>query len=141
MLLRHIVHNLPGVTGRRYARCVVLIDHDPADLKLFSRRLQKAGYAVLATGKADEALAHIVRGAAGCVVAHGAMTLTGPELVQIVRGVRSDIGVVFLSGTDTQSEPLPSNTHFVWKGNSSSLEETVKACMERWLVRDDDDEV
>jgi hypothetical protein len=40
------------------------------------------------------------------------MPISGHELVSLVRGVRSDIGVIFLFGADAPREPIPPDTIF-----------------------------
>ncbi|HEY0566080.1 MAG TPA: response regulator [Terriglobales bacterium] len=120
---------MPGFT-----KLVLLVDDDPADRALFSRELKKAGFEVFATGDADRAMARIVSGDIGCVVTDQAMSVTGHELVEIVRGIRSDIGVIFLSGADAPAQPVPPGVPFINKGDVARLLQHVGECMSRWTL-------
>lgn len=114
-----------------YTRTVLLVDDSEADRKLFGRLLERAGFRVIATGNPDEALAKIVAGEIGCIVTDQAMKITGTELVTVARGVRSDVGVVFLSGNpDFQS---PAGTMFVDKNKPEDLPAVVARCMSKWF--------
>ncbi len=117
---------------RNPAKFVLLVDDDPADRKLFSRYLEKLGLKVIATGDADKAMAQIVAGNVGCILTDQTMKPSGHELVQIVKSVRSDIEIIFLSGAEKPSQPLPPEIRFIRKSDTQALEDAVLACMERW---------
>ncbi|GAC1655556.1 MAG: hypothetical protein NVS9B15_16420 [Acidobacteriaceae bacterium] len=119
-------------TVARYSKLVLLVDDDPSDRSLFTRELQKLGFQVFATGNAEQAMARIVSGDIGCLVTDQVMRVSGHELVEAVRSVRSDIGVVFLSGAEQPTLPLPSEVPFINKGDVSALAEAVQHCMSRW---------
>jgi len=71
----------------RYSRSVLLVDDSPADRALFTRELQRAGFDVLATGSAEDAMSVIVAGGVGCLVTDEVMAVTGQELAAIAAGV------------------------------------------------------
>jgi FixJ family two-component response regulator len=116
----------------RYRKSVLLVDDSPADLILFKRLLEKAGFKVIATSRADAAMSKIVAGDIGCLVTDQLMPISGQELVSLARGVRSDIGVIFLSGADVPRQPLPPGAVFISKNNKHALVETVMGCMSRF---------
>jgi CheY-like chemotaxis protein len=118
----------------RYSKSVLLVDDDPADLALFGRELRKLGYRVLETDKADIAMAEIVSGSVACVVTDQAVPISGHELVEVAKGVRKDIGVIFLSGAAQPSKPLPEHSTFISKDDRAGLQRAVQACMEQWAV-------
>jgi CheY-like chemotaxis protein len=120
---------------KAYTKTLLLVDDDPADRLLFSRELRRLGFDVFATGDPDKAMARIVSGDVGCVVTDQAMRVSGQELVELVRGIRSDIGMIFLSGSDYPSHPVPAGVPFVNKGDVARLLTEVEKCMSRWLRR------
>ena len=116
---------------RTPSKFVLLVDDDPADRKLFSRYLEKLGLKVIATGDADRAMAQIVAGNVGCIITDQTMKPSGHELVQIVKSVRSDIQIIFLSGAEKPSQPLPPEIRYIHKSDRQTLAEAVLKCMER----------
>src|SRR5690348_5082244 len=78
---------------------VLLVDDDPSDRKLFARYLEKLGLKVIATGDPEKAMQQIVAGNVGCIITHQNMQPSGHELVRIAKSVRSDIQLIFLSGS------------------------------------------
>ena len=108
------------------------MDDDPADRKLFSHILQKAGLNVIATGDPQVALEQIVAGNVGCIITDQSMKPSGHELVRIVKSVRSDIQMIFLSGAESPSQPLPSEIQFINKQDKERLASEVLKCMARW---------
>jgi CheY-like chemotaxis protein len=108
------------------------VDDDPADRKLFARFLEKLGLRVIATGDADAAMQQIVAGNVGCVITDQCMQVSGHELVRIVKSVRSDIELIFLSGADEPSEPLPPEIQFIRKSDKKALADAVLKCMTPW---------
>src|ERR1051326_3805117 len=121
--LRYI--NLCCTPVTHYTKSVLLVDDNKADLLLFQRLLKKAGLPVIPTHQPEEAIAKIVGGGIGCVLTDQFMPLSGHELVQIAKGVRSDIGVVFISGADTTSQPIPPGAIFLSKSKSTAIVEAV----------------
>jgi DNA-binding NtrC family response regulator len=119
---------------RTPARFVLLVDDDPGDRKLFARYLAKLGLKVIATGDADKAMAQIVEGNVGCIITDQSMKPSGHELLQVVKSVRSDIQIIFLSGAEKPSRPLPPEIRFVRKSDTQELGDAVLACMERWRL-------
>jgi DNA-binding NtrC family response regulator len=117
----------------RYSKSVLLIDDDPADRALFSRDLARAGFDVIKTGSAEEAMAAIV-GGIGCLVTDQVMSVTGQELAKLAAGVRGDVCVVFLSGASEPREPIPETSIFIQKEDREGLREAVIKCMRPWLV-------
>jgi CheY-like chemotaxis protein len=110
---------------RTPAKFVLLVDDDPADRKLFARYLEKLGLKVVAAGDADKAVAQIVEGNVGCIITDQSMKPSGHELLQIVKSVRSDIQIIFLSGADEPSQPLPPEIRFIRKSDTQELGEAV----------------
>jgi FixJ family two-component response regulator len=117
---------------QRYTKYVLLIDDDPADLLLFRRLLERGGFKVIATSKPEDALAAVVEGDIGCVITDQLMPVSGYELESVIHGVRSDIGLIFLSGTDTPQHPLPQRSAFITKSDKQGLLNQVTLCMSRW---------
>ena len=117
---------------RAFTKFVLLVDDDPADRRLFSHFLQKLGLEVIATGDADTAMQQIVAGNVGCVITDQTMRPSGHELLKLVKGVRSDIEIVFLSGADYPRQPLPPETKFISKQDRAALAEEVLRCMAPW---------
>ena len=117
-----------------YNKFVLLVDDNPTDLFLFKRLLEKASFKVMATSEADTAMSLIVAGEVGCLVTDQMMPVTGQELVTYVRGARSDIGVVFLSGADNPREDLPPGVFFISKDKKQQLVETVRTCMQKFQM-------
>lgn len=115
-----------------YSKFVLLVDDNPTDLFLFKRLLEKANFKVMATSEAQTAMSMIVAGEVGCLVTDQMMPISGQELVTHVRGARSDISVIFLSGAETPREELPPGTIFIQKNNKQQLVETVTACMSKF---------
>src|SRR5579884_721527 len=107
-----------------FSKLVLLVDDDPADLTLFSRELKKAGFEVFATSEPEKGMARLVAGDIGCIVTDQAMAVSGHELVQLVRGIRSDIGVIFLSGSEYPVSPFlpecPSSIKATWPSCGAS---------------------
>jgi CheY-like chemotaxis protein len=116
---------------RQFQKCVLLVDDDPADRKLLSHFLTGRGFSVIATGDPDKALQLIVEGGVGCFITDQVMKTSGHELVRIVKGVRSDIGIIFISGADQPSEPLPPEIKFINKSRRDALADEVLSCMRR----------
>jgi CheY-like chemotaxis protein len=114
-----------------YSKSVLLIDDDPADRKLFSRLLRRAGFDVIEALNAEGAMATIVAGNVGCIVTDQVMPVSGAELARNAQGARADIGVVFISGGAPKPD-LPENAVFVSKDDRDTLVSAVKHCMERW---------
>jgi len=102
-------------------------------LLLFSRELKKFGFNVVATTSPAQAMAAIVGGSIGCLITDQAMPVSGEEVVNIARNARSDVSVVFLSGSPPK-EPLPDGAMFVDKANLEALRTTVVTCMARWQI-------
>lgn len=115
----------------RYAKQVLLIDDDPADLLLFRRLLERGGFKVIATSKPEDALAAVVEGEVGCVITDQLMPVSGYELESIIHGVRSDIGLIFFSGAEAPQHPLPPGSSFVTKNDTQGLLDLVARCMSR----------
>ena len=116
----------------RYSKFVLLVDDSPTDLFLFKRLLEKAHFRVIATSDADAALSRVVSGDIGCLVTDQVMQISGPELLSLVRNVRSDIGVIFLSGADAPREAPPSGITFIRKDEKQKLLDTVAGCMSKY---------
>lgn len=117
---------------QRYCKPVLLVDDNPSDLLLFKRLLEKAGFKVIATTEPDAVMSNIVAGNIGCLITDQLMPISGHELVSLVRGVRSDIGVIFLSGADAPRQPVPPGAIFISKDDNHALLETVTRCMSRF---------
>jgi DNA-binding response OmpR family regulator len=117
-----------------FTKIVLLVDDDPADLALFSRHLSKHGLEVFATATPHTAIARLVSGDVGCVVTDQAMLVSGHELLGLVRGIRSDVAVIFLSGSDTPRESLPAGVPFINKRDVAGLVKEVLKHMSRWVV-------
>ena len=115
-----------------FTKPILLIDDDPQDRRLFTHFFAKLGLKVIATGDPEVAMAQIVSGDVGCVITDQAMQISGHELLANVRQVRSDIGVIFISGADRPSQPLPSGVMFFKKNDRAGLAEHVLKCMARW---------
>lgn len=115
-----------------FTKFVLLVDDDPADRKLFARFLWKLGLRVIATGDAEAAMQQIVAGNVGCIITDQCMQLSGHELVRIVKSVRSDIQLIFLSGAGEPSEPLPPEIRFINKSDKKALADAVLECMADW---------
>ena len=122
--------NTPKV--QRYSKFVLLVDDSPTDLFLFKRLLERAGFAVIATSEPGAAMSRIVSGDIGCLVTDHATQISGQELVSLVRAVRLDIGVIFLSGAEAPRELLPPDTAFINKNDKQRLVEIVTGCMSRF---------
>lgn len=105
----------------KQVRFVLLVDDDPSDRKLFARFLEKLGVKVVSTGDPDRAMQLIVEGNVGCLITDQKMQPSGHELVRIVKSIRSDIGMILLSGADRPSEPLPPEILFINKRDKESL--------------------
>ena len=114
---------------------VLLVDDDPSDRKLFARYLEKLGLKVIATGDPEKAMQQIVAGNIGCIITDQNMQPSGHELVRIVKSVRSDIQLIFLSGAERPSEPLPPEIQYIHKSDKQVLADAVLKCMEKWLYR------
>lgn len=117
---------------RTPTKFVLLVDDDPVDRKLFGRYLEKLGLKVIATGDADKAMEQIVAGNVGCIITDQKMQPSGHELVRIVKSVRSDIELIFLSGAEKPSQPLPPEIRYIHKSDTQTLADAVLKCMERW---------
>jgi FixJ family two-component response regulator len=118
----------------QYSKSVLLVDDDPADRKLFTRALQRQGFDVISTGSAEEAMTAIMAGGIGCLVTDQIMAVTGHELASIAAGIRSDLGIVFISGAFEPRGDLPSGAIFVSKDNRPQILRTVADCMEQWKL-------
>ena len=117
---------------RAPVKFVLLVDDDPSDRKLFSRHLENLGLKVIATGDPDKAMQQIVAGNIGCVITDQKMQPSGHELVRIVKSIRADIQLIFLSGAERPSEPLPPEIQYIRKSDKQALADAVLKCMERW---------
>jgi DNA-binding NtrC family response regulator len=117
---------------RAPTKFVLLVDDDPSDRKLFARYLERFGLKVIATGAADKAMEQIVAGNVGCVITDQKMQPSGHELVQLVKSVRSDIELIFLSGAEKPSQPLPAEIRYIHKSDKQTLADAVLKCMDRW---------
>ena len=120
----------------RYSKSVLLVDDNPADRALFGRDLSRLGFHVILTGSADDAMAAIVGGNIGCLVTDQVMSVPGHELASLASGVRTDFGVVFLSGALEPSEPLPPGAVFIQKDDRAGLRNAVMECMKTWRIDD-----
>ena len=118
----------------RYRKFVLLVDDDPSDLFLFKRLLEEADFKVIATTQPDVAMSTIVEGNVGCLVTDQSMPVSGPELVTFMRGARSDIAVIFLSGADAPRETLPPGAVFITKEDTQALLQAVADCMSKHQV-------
>ena len=118
-----------------YSRLVLIVDDDPSDRKLFSRELERHGLQVAATGSAEEAMAAIVDGKIGCLIADQVMTVRGQELAEIAAGVSRDLGVIVFSGAPHPRDPIPAGALFVSKDDLPKLIQLVTECMERWRTQ------
>ena len=116
----------------RYSKSVLLVDDSHSDLLLFKRLLEKAHFRVIATSNADAALSSIVSGDIGCLVTDQVMQISSQELLSLVRSVRSDVGVIFISGADAPREPLPPGIVFIRKHDKKKLIEMVASCMSKY---------
>jgi len=116
---------------RTPAKFVLLVDDDPTDRKLFARYLEKLGLKVIATGDADKDMEQIVAGNVGCVITDQKMRPSGHELVRVVKSVRRDIELIFLSGAERPSEPLPPEIRYIRKSDKEMLGDAVLKCMDR----------
>jgi CheY-like chemotaxis protein len=108
---------------RSFTKFVLLVDDDPADRKVFARFLERLGLRVIATGDADTAMQQIVAGNVSCIITDQCMQLSGHELVKIVKSIRPDIELIFLSGADEPSEPLPPEIRFI-----QTRQESARGC-------------
>jgi DNA-binding NtrC family response regulator len=120
---------------QHYSRLVLIVDDDPSDRKLFSRELEQQGLQVVATGSAEEAMAAIVGGKIGCLIADQVMAVRGQELAQIAAGVSRDLCVIVFSGAPHPREPIPPGALFVSKDDLPKLVQLVTQCMERWRTQ------
>jgi FixJ family two-component response regulator len=110
----------------------LLIDDSLDDRLLFSRELNKNGFDVIATASPEEAMAAIVAGRVGCLVADHILSVKRSEFAEVVKGVRNDLAIVVLSGATYPREPLPKGAAFVSKGNPEDLVNTVRQLMQKW---------
>src|SRR5690242_3268463 len=108
-----------------YRKFVVLIDDDPADLFLFRRLLERAGFAVIATTQLEVAMCAIVAGEVGCVITDQRMPVSGQELLAHLGAARSDVDAIMLSGAEAPREGLPAGAMFIRKDEGQLLVETV----------------
>ncbi len=118
----------------QYSKSVLLIDDDPDDRFLFSRELRKRGFEVLATASPQEAMAAIVAGRVGCLVADHILSVKRSEFSEVVQGVRNDIPMIVLSGATHPREPLSPGAVFVSKQNTADLVTAVRGCMKKWAL-------
>ena len=118
----------------RYSRSVLLVDDSPADRALFTRELQRAGFDVLATGSAEDAMSVIVGGGVGCLVTDEVMAVTGQELAAIAAGVRGDLCIVFISGAIERRPSLPPGAIFISKDEKARIVQAVADCMMPWRI-------
>lgn len=118
----------------RYSRSVLLVDDSPADRVLFTRELQRAGFDVLATASAEDAMSVIVAGGVGCLVTDQVMAVTGQELAAIAAGVRSDLCIVFISGATEPRPSLPPGAMFLSKDEKQAIVRAVTDCMAPWRI-------
>ena len=122
---------------RQHSKSVLLIDDSPDDRFLFSRELTKNGFDVLATDSPEEAMAAIMAGSVGCLVADHIISVRRSEFAEVVKGVRNDIPIIVLSGASRPREPLPAGAVFVSKHNVAELVNRVEECMHRWALKRD----
>jgi two-component system cell cycle sensor histidine kinase/response regulator CckA len=116
---------------------VLLVEDEPAVRELTRRALERAGYKVLAAENADDAMQASQRWPEAIDVVLTDVTmpgLHGPQLVELIRARRPEIGVVFMSGyADNElrsSGILPSTGAFLPKPFSiASLVRTVAEAM------------
>lgn len=131
--LRNMVDDSIPTRGR-YSKLVLLIDDDPADLKLFAREVSKLGFEVVTATTPETAMTAVMSGTIGCLVTDQAMPIPGDELVRVVQGVRADIGVIFLTGAPEPVKPVPEGAIWINKDHRRALHEAILACMSRWKV-------
>jgi CheY-like chemotaxis protein len=117
-----------------YSKSVLLVDDNPQDRQLFARLLAKKGFDVLSTHSADSALAAVVHGNVGCVVLDQRMPVSGAEVARMTQNTRSDVGIVFVSGSPPDADILH-NAVFVSKDDRHGIIEAVERCMVRWRSR------
>jgi DNA-binding NtrC family response regulator len=120
------------VSALTFTKPILLVDDDPQDRLLFTRFFNKLGLKVIATADPEVAVAQIVAGDVGCIITDQAMQVSGHELLQIVQQVRSDIGVIFLSGAERPYQPLPPGVMFFSKTDKDGLAKQVLKCMAPW---------
>ena len=120
------------MTALSFTKPILLVDDDPQDRRLFTHFFNKLGFKVIATADPEVAMAQIVAGEVGCIVTDQAMQVSGHELLQILQQVRSDIGVIFLSGAESPSQPLPPGIMFFSKSDKDGLAKQVLKCMAAW---------
>jgi DNA-binding NtrC family response regulator len=124
---------------RQYSKSLLLIDDSPDDRFLFSRELTKRGFDVIATDSPEDAMAAIVAGRVGCLVADHIISVRRSEFAEVVKGVRNDIPIIVLSGAPYSREPLPPGAVFVSKQKPDELIKRVEDCMQRWALKRDTD--
>jgi PAS domain S-box-containing protein len=97
---------------------VVIVVDDDQDVQTLARRgLETAGYTVLSTSDADEAIAAAERwpGEIDVLLTDvGLPGLPGPELAALVRARRPDVGVVFMSGSAEDSMRTSRGSAVTW---------------------------
>lgn len=116
----------------RFDKKVLLVDDDHADRVLFARYIRLMGFDVITTASPQEAMAEIVSGNVGCLVTDQSMPVSGEELAAIARMARSDIGLIFLSGSVKPDQPLPPGSLFVQKDELGELEVALNKFMVQW---------
>ena len=99
---------------------IMVLEDDPALRKLLVTVLKSAGYQVFETASGQEALLLTERlGQIDILLSDVVMPgLSGPEVVKKIRGARTNLKVLFISGydADMMSRALPEgNTHFLPK--------------------------
>jgi FixJ family two-component response regulator len=118
-----------------YSRSVLIVDDDASDRKLFWRELYNHGFPVVVTGSPDDAIAAVVGGSVGCLVADHMTAADGEQLAHIAAGIRSDISIVVFSGASEPRTPIPPGAIFVSKNDPQKLIRAVNKCMQRWRVK------
>lgn len=117
----------------KYSKSVLVVDDDAADRKLIARLLRRAGFDVLETGNAESAMANVMTGRIGCVVADQIMPVSGAEVARSAQQVRGDITFIFMSGGGPKAD-LPEGATFVDKGDFDGIVRTAQECMEKFLL-------
>jgi PAS domain S-box-containing protein len=95
------VEEAVGVDGAHDGGHILIIDDEPAIVRLLQRMLEARGYRVSACGSSEEALASFRRapGDFDAVITDQTMPkMSGIELAGVVRGIRPDLPVILTTG-------------------------------------------